>query len=178
MRLHGPCKGEKAVVFQGGHNGLVLGDRLLQMGQLFLQLEAVVHSPDGLQQGKQHVVVQGAEQRQVKVLVLLNKEDAPGPVVAHGVGQASQGPDVLLGHRVEGLPHVRQLQHLAHAEHFPDGMLFLRTHLKKQHVLQNEIQIERLHLRALSGAGSHHAHQLHALDSFPQHIATNAQRLA
>ena len=99
------------------------------------------------------------------------------PLGLDGLQTLADVADILAGQGEIGLAHVAELNRLANHEHFLNGLALL-AYGKKQHVLKNEIQIEFLHHRAASGTGLNHAHQLHAFDGFPQHVAADAEHLA
>ena len=117
------------------------------------------------------------EQRHVKDLVVGVKKDALLPLGLDGLQVFADVADILAGQGEIGLAHVAELNGLADHQHFVDGLALL-AHGEEQHILKDEIQVEFLHHRAAPGAGLDHAHQLHAFDGFPKHVAADAQHLA
>ena len=97
--------------------------------------------------------------------------------LVHAVHAVAQRLNVLLAEHIERLAHVAQLQHPPDAEHLVHG-LALAADIEEQHVLEHKVEAEFLDLRAASGAGLHHAHQLHALDRLAKHVPGDAEHLA
>ena len=149
------------------------------MRRFAFELETAVHAPNRLHQRIEHFVFQRAEQRHVEFSVRFAECARVFPALADISGAFAHIGDVFAAKRLERLTHVAQFQHFANAEHLAHTRVILRiAHIEKQHVLKDEIQIEVLDLRAASGAGLHHAHQLHALDGLAQHVAADPPALA
>ena len=172
MPVHGMGKLQVVVFLQGFHNCFVLHDRICQMGQLFLQLIAGIHGPDRVQQGHEHRITHGAEKQLVKFPVLPGKSAALFPADAHLRYDLPHLFDILLPDAVKCLAHIAQLQRFSDVEHLADLLLILRQ-AEEERVLENEIHREFPHFRSPPRAGLHHAHQLHAFDSLPDHIAAD-----
>ena len=174
MIFHGFHEPNEVMGLQRLHDCLVLRDAVPQMGPFFLQLEADVHLPDGVHQGIQHRVFQGPEEGEMEIPVQLGEQAFLLIADADPIHNLPQVLDILLLQGVKRVAHVAELQVPAHVKHLPDGA-FIAGNLEKEHALEDIFHAEGQKLRPAAGDGPDNSHDLHALDSFPHHVAADAE---